>query len=62
MMRLSARALPDLSTGDNGCSAVVGGELLVVGPVVHFGLPSSSFMSYDINSDKWSDSYKGRVH
>ena len=49
--------MPEMCSGDNGCCAVVGSELLVVGPVVHFGLPSSSFMAYDIASDVWRDSY-----
>jgi hypothetical protein len=44
-------------SGDAGCAAVVGDELLLVGPVVRFGLPSDSFMAYDVRRDAWRDSY-----
>ena len=59
--RVRERSLPDpglrsprtsaaAAAGDAGCAAVVGRELLVVGPVVTFGLPSSSFMAYDVDA------------
>ena len=53
----SLAAARDLVSGDGGCHAVVRDELLVVGPVVHCGLPSDSFMAYDVATDSWRDSY-----
>ena len=44
-------AARDLVSGDGGCHAVVRGELLVVGPVVHCGLPSDSFMAHVRRAD-----------
>ncbi|KAJ1460194.1 hypothetical protein M885DRAFT_509986 [Pelagophyceae sp. CCMP2097] len=50
-------AVASLFTGDMGSCAAVGGQLMVVGPVVHVGVASNSFMTYDARKDSWLDSF-----